>query len=394
MFTTEINGFEDAPISFSTANNSVHIGRDATAVSGISEATKDATGIHDNTYLVDGWLQNEGVALDIGGARDTVSIGETGHLVGTSAGIFLSGNANRIINNGEIMGGLGSAGILVSSGTGTHIRNDGLITGGGGVDFEGDGGLLVNAKDGIITGNVYALRLDASSIGDTTFINHGHIVGSNGTAFQSEATATLINDGTIKGDISFGQGGDTLDNRGGVINGAINGGVGDDILITDNAKYQLNEQPDQGADTVKSTVSYTLNDNVEELTLIGKADVNARGNGESNFVRGNVGDNLLKGEQGDDILLGGKGVDALFGGSGVDRFCFSTGYSHDIIEDYHANEDTVDLSGWRAIGDVDGVFAHAHADHGNTIIEAGSDSLMLKGVHRADLDTVHFVFFA
>jgi Ca2+-binding RTX toxin-like protein len=392
MFTTEINGYEEAPILVESANNSVHINRDAIAVSGITEPTKDATGIHDNTYLVDGWLQNLGVVINIGGNRDTVNIGETGHVFGIYSGILLSGDANRISNSGEIVGGFGAVGISVIGGTGTQIRNGGLITGDRGVDFEGHGGLIVNGTTGIIAGNDYALLLSSSDISGTTFINHGHIVGSNGLAFQSEGAVAVINDGTIKGDVNFDLGSGTLDNRGGVIKGAILGGVGDDTLITDSAKYQLTEQADHGLDTVKSTVSYKLNDNVESLILIGKANVDARGNAESNFIRGNVGDNLLKGEQADDDLLGGEGDDKLFGGSGADHFFFSTGYGHDIIEDYHANEDAVDLTDWRAIGSVHGVFAHAHADHGNTIIEAGSDSLTLTGIHLADLDTVHFVF--
>jgi len=392
MFTTEINGFENAPITFDSANNSVHINKNALAVSGISESTSGPAHIHDNTYIVDGWLQNGGSAIKIVGDRDIVSVGETGHVSSIYGAIFLSGDANRITNSGEIVGGLGSAGILVSAGTGTHIQNDGLITGdGGGVDFDGDKGLVVNGKDGVITGNNYALRANTGS--GTTFINHGLLIGSRGTAFQSgTATPTLINDGTIKGDVSFGDGGGTFDNRGGIIQGAIIGGAGSDTLITDSAKYHLTEQADQSIDTVKSTVSYTLNDNVDALTLIGKADINGNGNAGENYLSGNVGDNILSGAQGVDHLSGGKGNDHLVGGDGRDYFIFNTGWGHDIIEDYDANDDAVMVGGWRAIGNMDDIMAHAHGDHGNTVIEAGSDSLTLKGIHLADLDTVLFIF--
>ena len=232
MFTTEITGFEEEPLFFDDANNSVHIAKGATAVGGIGEQLKDPTGIHDNSYLIDGSLQNNGTAIGIAGAHDTVSVGETGHVFGASVGIDLSGNANRVSNSGEIVGASYAAGILVSGGTGTHIRNDGLITGGVGVNFEGDNGLLVNGKSGVITGNTFAIGSSSDETGNITFVNHGLIIGSSGTAFQSESkTVILINDGTIKGDVDFGDGGGTFDNRGGVIKGAINGGAGDDTFI-------------------------------------------------------------------------------------------------------------------------------------------------------------------
>ena len=395
MFTTEITGFEEEPLFFDDANNSVHIAKGATAVGGIGEQLKDPTGIHDNSYLIDGSLQNNGTAIGIAGAHDTVSVGETGHVFGASVGIDLSGNANRVSNSGEIVGASYAAGILVSGGTGTHIRNDGLITGGVGVNFEGDNGLLVNGKSGVITGNTFAIGSSSDETGNITFVNHGLIIGSSGTAFQSESkTVILINDGTIKGDVDFGDGGGTFDNRGGVIKGAINGGAGDDTLITDNAKYHLAEQPDHGVDAVRSTVSYMLNANVEVLALIGKADADATGNSGDNQIFGNAGDNIVKGAHGHDLLDGGKGHDILFGGGDADAFFFAAGTGDDVVRDCHVDEDLLWFSGWRGVHDADDVLAHAHNDHGSTVIEVGSDSVTLRDVHLADLHNAHFMFTA
>ncbi|WP_300116869.1 hypothetical protein [Sphingobium sp.] len=96
------------------------------------------------------------------------------------------------------------------------------------------------------------------------------------------------------------------------------GGDGDDIYIVDQIDDVVVESQDQGLDQVSSSVSYSLADHIENLTLIGALDIDGAGNRAANDIRGNVGDNVLYGDAGDDHLYGNAGVDLLNGGTGAD----------------------------------------------------------------------------
>jgi Ca2+-binding RTX toxin-like protein len=127
-------------------------------------------------------------------------------------------------------------------------------------------------------------------------------------------------------DLLEGLGGnDYLD--GGVGQDTMAGGAGDDTYIVDNAGDQVVENPDEGIDTVESSITqYQLTDNVENLTLVGPAwsgignDAanTITGNSVSNYILGGGGDDTLIGDAGNDILRGGDGNDILLGGEGND----------------------------------------------------------------------------
>ncbi|GLK90810.1 beta strand repeat-containing protein [Pseudomonas turukhanskensis] len=105
-------------------------------------------------------------------------------------------------------------------------------------------------------------------------------------------------------------GGDAADLLiGGVGADALSGGKGNDIYVVDDENDVVTEQLNQGTDTVRSSVSYALADNVENLTLTGTADINATGNNLNNVITGNAGNNQLYGGAGADTLIGGEGDD-------------------------------------------------------------------------------------
>lgn len=83
-------------------------------------------------------------------------------------------------------------------------------------------------------------------------------------------------------------------------------------------------------DTVQSRIKdYTLEEGLEQLILIGKAE-NGTGNGEDNVIVGNSRDNTLNGGAGDDLLYGLGGNDHLIGGDGNDTL--NGGKGEDTLE--------------------------------------------------------------
>jgi mono/diheme cytochrome c family protein len=91
----------------------------------------------------------------------------------------------------------------------------------------------------------------------------------------------------------------------------------------------VNEAAGAGLDTVRSSVSYTLPLNVENLVLTGTA-ANGTGNTLANTVTGNPANNRLTGLAGNDWLRGLGGNDRLIGGPGNDKI--TTGNGRDLID--------------------------------------------------------------
>lgn len=115
-----------------------------------------------------------------------------------------------------------------------------------------------------------------------------------------------------------GAGNDLLD--GGPDTDNMQGGSGDDIYVVDNSGDVVTENTGEGTDTVRSSIAYTLGANVENLTLIGSANINGSGNALDNVLIGNSGNNTLTGGAGNDRLDGGLGNDTMIGGLGNDTF--------------------------------------------------------------------------
>ena len=78
----------------------------------------------------------------------------------------------------------------------------------------------------------------------------------------------------------------------------------------------VTEATNAGTDTVVSYVTYTLGNNLENLTLTGTSNINGTGNALNNSIVGNAGKNTLNGGGGNNKLDGGSGDDTLNGGVG------------------------------------------------------------------------------
>jgi Ca2+-binding RTX toxin-like protein len=115
---------------------------------------------------------------------------------------------------------------------------------------------------------------------------------------------------------------------------------GDDTYIVDNPADVVTESAGQGTDTVRSTVTYTLPAEVENLTLTATTAINGTGNAAANLLLGGAGANLLRGLDGHDTLDGGAGKDTLEGGNGDDTYVYDA--SADVlVEAAGAGTDTV-----------------------------------------------------
>ena len=102
-------------------------------------------------------------------------------------------------------------------------------------------------------------------------------------------------------------GNDTLD--GGVGADTMIGAIGDDVYYVDNTNDVIVELGSQGTDRVFASASFTLNANVEHLTLTGSASIYGFGNNLANMITGNSGDNIIDGDAGADTMTGGAGND-------------------------------------------------------------------------------------
>ena len=108
--------------------------------------------------------------------------------------------------------------------------------------------------------------------------------------------------GTANNDSIFGLAGDdTIDGAAGA--DTLVGGTGNDLYIVDNTGDVVSELPGEGIDTVKSSVTYTLSANVENLTLTGTAAINGTGNALDNVLTGNSAANVLAGGAGNDTYV-------------------------------------------------------------------------------------------
>ena len=118
----------------------------------------------------------------------------------------------------------------------------------------------------------------------------------------------IIVDALNGNDLILGTAGnDTID--GGAGRDIMKGGAGNDVYYVDNIYDKVVENENEGIDTVYSSVTHTLQDNVENLVLSGNKSINGYGNDLNNTITGNSGNNILNGVLGYNTLIGGLGDD-------------------------------------------------------------------------------------
>jgi large repetitive protein len=223
---------------------------------------------------------------------------------------------------------------------GSDALDDMLMGGVGQNTIAGAGGndtLTGNVSDDRLTGGVGNDRLTGDAGNDT-------LDGGSGTD-----------------SLTSGAGNDTLD--GGSGTDAMTGGSGDDFYVVDDSSDLAIEDVDAGIDTVQSSASFVLGENLESLTLTtgaiagtGNALNNTiTGNDLDNTLVGNLGNDILVGSSGNDLITGDAGEDNLTGGSGIDRLTGGQGRDsffltsarkadREVIVDFTSKDDAIFVS--------------------------------------------------
>jgi Ca2+-binding RTX toxin-like protein len=125
------------------------------------------------------------------------------------------------------------------------------------------------------------------------------------------------------------EGNDTLD--GGRGKDIMLGGLGSDTYLVDNKGDVVHEKAGEGIDQIISTVSFSLDGNIENLVLAGNADIDGTGNSLDNDLTGNAGKNILDGHQGADHMAGGGGSDTYYIDSTGDQIVEKAGGGTDTV---------------------------------------------------------------
>jgi Ca2+-binding RTX toxin-like protein len=387
--------------------------------SNTDQVIHESQSVSDSHIVLHAHLENDGdMGIFAEGDRTEITIRKTGW-IDAYVGVKMTGYQQSIVNHGVISGeNIG----ITASGQGAHVvnygtisgmipiyvgsdsgvtENHGVLQGAYGIIASGDGAKIILGEDSYISAELAGVEFHGETGEEMTLVNRGYLAASEHNAITAlSSDNTVINRGEMRGAVAFGNGNDIFDNRGGKLIGTVYGSGGDDTYIIDTpGKLHLSESYDNGIDTIKSSVSVDLGkgafaaEYLENVTLIGKADIDVKGNDQYNTLRGNSGDNTLNGADGTDFLHGGKGNDRLIGGAGIDFFEFRTGDGHDVITDFTLGFELIDITGWDAIKNfTDLVENHLSKDGTDLVIEAGTDSLRIENYLKKDLEASDFHF--
>ncbi|OQW34303.1 MAG: hypothetical protein A4E19_02250 [Nitrospira sp. SG-bin1] len=182
------------------------------------------------------------------------------------------------------------------------------------------------------TFRIEAVRFADGTVWDAAFLAE---------AVQHRVTGTEsadVLDGTDADDLLMGFAGDDrltglagddhLDGGTGIDRMA--GGLGDDVYVVDAIGDEVTENLNEGIDAVQSSVTHTIGENVEHLTLTGLGAINGTGNAQDN------------------ILVGNGAANVLAGGAGHDTYVISTGDT--VVEQANDGLDSVQSDQSHALG--------------------------------------------
>lgn len=235
-------------------------------------------------------------------------------------------------------GGLVRGGVLAVATWGSaDVTNDGMILGGSiGLRLNMSGTTLSSVVNrGTIQGSEWGIDTSASGSAAMGVENFGTVKGvAYSLVDRGGGVNHILNRGTFDGIVSLGGGADRFDNVGGLIEGKVLCGTGNDVVLPGATA----ETFDAGGDI--DTLDFRSGGGLRVSLADGMGTGRAQGDryigfeqvlgsqtgadeliGDvwANVLWGFGGNDELLGAAGDDRLLGGAGSDIMFGGAGADR---------------------------------------------------------------------------
>lgn len=325
------------------SGNDTLLGNDAdNSLTGNAGSDSFAGGGGNDTYVIDRAAEIGSLTENIGEGTDSIVAAFSGTAVVLDLGVVPNIENIRISGNGAFT-------LIGNNGENTLFGNAEatIIYGGGGNDtldgktgadtmYGGTGNDLYfvdNRQDVIVEaaaeGND-SVRLNIAKAGLT------YTLGDNieNAIVTSKGKMNLVGnalDNELQGNASANRldGGEGAD--------VLTGGAGKDTYLVDATDTIVETSTlTKEIDSVLSSATWTLGDNLEKLTLLGSADIDATGNALKNTLTGNNGSNWLDGGLAADKLIGGLGddtyvVDLTTSNRLEDKLTEATGAGNDTL---------------------------------------------------------------
>jgi Ca2+-binding RTX toxin-like protein len=280
-----------------------------------------------NSVLVDG-SQAQGIntfVFNSGFGNDQIENPQDGDVIQFGAGV-----SEASLTFTALPGTDGAAASFVISGAGGAVTVQGGLSPGaiGSINFTGGSNYTLQqllAPSGLETiagadGNLILTSANSDSLtagsGQDTVIAWGNNdtinAGTDGTLIYAEGTGDYIVGGGASDSLVGFAGSNTLV-----------GGSGNENFFVDTPGTVIMVSAGVGHDTVFSSVSYTVPNNVSVLTLIGSASISATANSGNDLITGNSGNDTF-------YDYSGGGADTFLAGTGSDQFVVTS--PNDVIE--------------------------------------------------------------
>ncbi len=304
LFSDLLYGLDgDDSLVGGSGNDTLYGGNGNDTLDGGSNNDSMLGGAGNDSYVVNA---SSDVVVELAGEGiDTVLTSRTSYTIGANV-------ENLSYSGTSAFTGVGNA--LDNLITGNSGKDK--LTGGAGNDTL-DGGSGADRLEGGTDDDVYIV----DNAGDTVVENAGEGSDEVRTALAAYTLTANVERLAYTGTGSFAGTGNASDNvlAGGAGNDTLNGGAGadtlvgaagNDVYLVDNAGDVVVESAGGGTDEVRASVaSYTLADNVENLTFTGTGNFSGIGNDLANVLTGGTGNDTLDGSAGADTMSGGAGND-------------------------------------------------------------------------------------
>lgn len=351
-----------------------------------------------SAHVEDLTLTGKAALRGIGNDLDNVIRGNAGD------NVLNGGRGNDTLHGGagnDILRDMGGSDVMIGG-----AGNDNYFIDSAGdriIEYRGQG------HDRVISSVSFELRRHGQHLEDLNLTGTANLKGvGNGqdNRIWGNAGDNILNGAFGDDTLYGGAGNDILRDDGG--SDRMVGGHGDDSYFVNSTGDRVIEYANEGHDRVNSDITLELrhhSQHIEELNLLGRANIDGTGNGLDNTIWGNAGDNVLNGAQGNDTLIGGAGNDTFrddggddvfLGQAGADVFVFAGRFGNDIIRDFQAAQagEVIDLSGVRSITGFADLRAHhlTQTARGTVIDDHQGNTVLVQGVAIADLSADDFLF--